>query len=185
MKKPQVDASKIYMNAERYRIADNVLRAAGQNDPSLMNVIAGPQMMISVFAIELYLKCLLCLETGTLAQTHNLKALFRDLSVATRTRIEQLWNDHTPSLEPYFAVLEQTLGKPIPRDFITRLDMSSRALTELRDIHEDESGAFLVGDLPPMLRAVILEKRPLWAGFHHAPPASLPHGMSPTTPGAA
>ncbi len=174
--KPRLDPLKIYMNAERYRIAYLVMRIAGDKDPNLMTIIASPHMVISAFATELYFKCLLCLEAKGVPQTHNLKALFRDLAPATRARIEELWKVHARTLEDLWSVMEQTLGKTVPRDFATLIDISSSAFNELRYLHEDSSGAFMVGDLPPILRTVILERQPLWASVRHAPPTSLPRG---------
>jgi hypothetical protein len=170
--KPKLDPLKIYMNAERYSAAYVVLRRAGDNDPQLMSVLASPHMVMSVFASELYFKCLHCIETGTVPETHNLKALFRGLSVLSRNRIEQLWNAHAPRLEEMWRMIEGVTGKPIPRDFAAQLDMSAQAFTKLRYIHEDESGSFFVGDLPPMLRQVILERRPFWATLRHKPPTA-------------
>jgi hypothetical protein len=80
MKKPsaqKLDPLKIYMNAERFRIADNQLRST---DPQVMNVVGLPTLVLCAFASELYLKCLLVVETGKAAPTHNLKALFRELA---------------------------------------------------------------------------------------------------------
>jgi hypothetical protein len=175
--KARLEPVKIYMNAERYRIAYLVMRAEGDKDPTLQATIASPHMVISVFAIELYLKCLLCLEGQKVPPTHNLKALFRDLKPATKARIEQLWSAYAPRLEPLWQSVEQVTGNAVPRDFLSLLDKSSQAFTELRYLHEDESGSFYVGDLVPMLRTVILERQPLWVTLRHTPPTSLPRGI--------
>lgn len=175
--KEPLDPLKIYMNAERYRIAYLVLRHAGDRDPQLMATVGSPHMVMSVFAIELYYKCLLSLEGERAPQTHNLKALHRDLEPATKTRIEQLWALHAPNLEPLWKTMEQHMKKTVPRDFPTLLDMSSKAFSELRYLHEDDTGSFFVGDLPPILRQIILERRPMWASLRHTPPTALPHGV--------
>ena len=182
--KQRVDPLKIYFNAERYRIADHVLRVEGHKDQNLMAIIGSPHMVLSAFASELYLKCLICLETCNAPPTHNLRALFRDLSLHTRMRIEQLWNNHMPQLEELWTFIEKETKKSIPRDLVGLLDISSKAFTQLRYAHEDDSGSFMVGDLPVMLRTVILEKRPLWATLRHTPPTSHPRGMltQPATP---
>jgi HEPN domain-containing protein len=41
-------------------------------------------MVLSVFASELYLKCLLCVENDSVPNSHNLKLLFEKLEVKTR-----------------------------------------------------------------------------------------------------
>lgn len=179
--KPKLlDPLKIYMNAELYRTAYSVLYSEGQKNPHLMTVIASPHMVLSAFASELYLKCLLCVEgRATVPQTHNLKALFRDLSVLSRDRIEQLWNNYSnsPGVQSLWRAIEHTTNKKVPQEFSTHLALSSRAFDQLRYSHEDDSGTFLLGDLPEMLRSVILERRPLWATLRHAPPTSRPHEM--------
>jgi len=174
--KPQRGAVWIYMNAERYRIAYIILRTAANNDSYTTSIIAPPSMVLAAFANELYFKCLLHLQNGSTPQTHNLKALFRDLATQTRQRIEQLWNAYAPSQEEMWRHIEQETGKTIPRDLAGLLDISAKGFTELRYLHEDDSGAFFVGDLPPMLRQVILEKMPMWATFYHTPPTSQPRG---------
>src|SRR5262249_21004246 len=117
-----------------------------------------------------------------------LKALFRDLTLRTRMRIEQLWNAKALELEEMWVVMERTTGTRVPRDLPTALDVSSRGFTEMRYLHEDDTGTFLVGDLAPILRTVILEQLPGWAAYRHGPPTSLSRGTpappakSPLTP---
>jgi len=143
-----------------------------------MTTIAAPHMVLSAFASELYLKCLLCLEKGSVPQTHNLKALFRDISTLAKKRIEQIWDAYaaSPGVQELWKFIESTTGKPFHRDFAAVLERSSTAFNELRYLHEDNSGSFLAGDLPQMLRTVILERRPLWATLRHTPPTSHPRG---------
>jgi hypothetical protein len=38
----KLDPVKIYMNAERFRLADNYLRSSGELHPDLMNVVGIP-----------------------------------------------------------------------------------------------------------------------------------------------
>jgi hypothetical protein len=172
--KPSLDPLEIYMNAESYRLAYITLRITGDKDPNFMTAVATPHMVLSAFATELYFKCLLCLEGSKVMPTHNLKALFRELAPQTRTRVEQLWKRHAVGLEEMWRMIEQTTNTPVPRDFVTLLAMSSNAFQKLRYVHEDASGSFFVGDLPPILRTIILDRRPLWATLRHAPPTSLP-----------
>jgi HEPN domain-containing protein len=171
-----IDPVKIYMNAERYRIAYLLLREAGDKDATLMATVSAPHMMISAFAIELYFKCLLCLQRKNVPQTHNLRALFRDLDNSTKKRIEWIWNQHAPTLEKLWQILEQTETKKIPRDFESLLNISSQAFHQIRYLHESSAGSFFVGDLVPILGTVILELQPTWAKLRHTPPTPLPHG---------
>jgi HEPN domain-containing protein len=47
-----------------------------------------------VLSSELYLKCLICIETGkSPPKGHDLKALFLRLDLPTRKYIEDLWDE--------------------------------------------------------------------------------------------
>jgi hypothetical protein len=146
MKRPRqakLDPFKIYMSAERFRIADNYLRSSDNPDMTFRSIVLLPALVLCAFAAELYLKCLLCIETGDASSTHNLKALFRDLNHTTRNRIETLWNECLPAHAEIFETMEKVTGKAPPRDLATGMGMS-----------------FVLGDLPTMLRIVILEAKP-------------------------
>jgi hypothetical protein len=54
--------------------------------------LAEPLAVLSALTTELFLKCLICIETGDTPRGHDLKELFDQLSVATRTRIQDLWD---------------------------------------------------------------------------------------------
>jgi hypothetical protein len=62
---PLPDPLKIFMNAERFRQADLLLRSF--NEQQIAVTIASPALILSAFASELYLKCIVCIETGELA----------------------------------------------------------------------------------------------------------------------
>jgi hypothetical protein len=49
---------------------------AERPDEQLFGIVAYPALVLTVFASELYLKCLLCMETGIVPSTHDLEALF-------------------------------------------------------------------------------------------------------------
>jgi hypothetical protein len=169
---PQFDPLKIYLNAEGFRFADTCLRRAG-SDPNVMNVIGTAQMVLAAFTLELYFKCLLCLETGKVPQTHNLKALFLGLTHSTRQRIDALWNPKAIELDYLFNTMERVTGTLVPRDLAAALDISANAFVRIRYAHEDDKSAFIVGDLPSIVRRVILEKMPDWASVGRAPPARV------------
>jgi hypothetical protein len=120
-------------------------------------------MVLSAFASELYLKCLLCLETGKIPQTHNLKTLFDALSPETRQRLQELWDVdlHRPERQKVIAHI-----RTLPHSNKLRLDLPSviklgaEAFRELRYFYESERSFFLLSDFPNLLRAVILERMP-------------------------
>jgi hypothetical protein len=135
MKKPRqskLDPLKIYMNAERFRLADNYLRSSANPDIEFRQIIGLPALVICAFAAELYLKCLLCIETGNAPATHNLKALFRDLGHTTRFRVENLWKERLPLQAGTFEIMERVTGRAPPRDFASALDAGAQAFVDLR-----------------------------------------------------
>jgi hypothetical protein len=175
MKKPRqskLDPLKIYMNAERFRLADNYLRSSANPDIEFRQIIGLPALVICAFAAELYLKCLLCIETGNAPATHNLKALFRDLGHTTRFRVENLWKERLPLQAGTFEIMERVTGRAPPRDFASALDAGAQAFVDLRYLHETGGMgmSFVLGEFPTMLRIVILEAKPEWAAVRHPPP---------------
>src|ERR1700748_1063655 len=118
----QPDPLKIFMNAERFRIADLVLRQ--NNNPQIMVAVARPALVLSAFASELYLKCLICIETDRLAHGHDLQVLFKQLSGRSRQGIEKRWNAYvtTPQRQRIYAAIKSLQGADIPSD----LDWSLR-----------------------------------------------------------
>jgi hypothetical protein len=122
--------------------------------------------MLSVFASELYMKCLLCIETGRVPTTHNLKTLFRMLKPVTRKRLEDLWDQDIRRPERQ-KVLDhiRTLprGKELRLDLPYVLDIGANSFIELRYFYETGQAYFLLSDFPNSLRMVILEKFPSWA----------------------
>lgn len=175
------DPLYIYMNAERFRIADQHMRAV--NDINLLNSFAPVAIVVSAFASELYLKCLLCIETGDIPQTHNLRELFHKLTPATRQKIEIKWAGYIPTMSRGWKQLEAVVGKKLDYDLESALMAGRSAFVRLRYHYEVENLAdtsFILGDFPTLLRAVILEMMPAWAGAHHTPPTSHTHsGQAP------
>jgi hypothetical protein len=88
--KTSLDPFKIFQHASRFHASDRRLRSTLTLHD--IGVIAIPANVLSVFTSELYLKCLLCVETGIVPDTHNLKALFKRLRPDTRRALEDLWD---------------------------------------------------------------------------------------------
>lgn len=175
-KSPQtrLDPFKIFEHASHFHESDHRLRNTVPPDkPEQVPLIAHPALVLSVFASELYLKCLLCIETGRVPNTHNLKALFRDLQPATRRRLEDLW-DHDIRRPERQKVLDhiRTLprGKELRLDLDYALDIGANSFTQLRYLYETTQSYFLLGDFPNLLRMVILERFPSWASVPPTPP---------------
>jgi len=123
-------------------------------------------MVLSAFAIELYLKCLLCLETARLHRGHNLKNLFDSLQPKTRARLTELWDADImkPERQRVLAFIRSRPdGDKLRLDLPSVLVLGANAFEELRYFYEGERSYFLLSDFPNALRAVILERVPGWA----------------------
>ena len=165
--KAAFDPLKIFAHASRFHESNITLRRSVPRDqPEHLPRIAHPAMMLSVFASELYLKCLLSMENGKVPNTHNLKALFKYLQPATRKRLEELWDQsvrqpHRQVVLNHIRTLPE--GQNLRLDLTYALDIGANSFIELRYLYETNRTYFLLGDFPDMLRTVILERQPSWA----------------------
>lgn len=64
-----------------------------------MGIISHPLLVLSAFASELYLKCLITIETNETPDGHDLERLFARLQVPTRHEIDGLWDTDIRSPE--------------------------------------------------------------------------------------
>jgi hypothetical protein len=175
--RPSPHPLRIFMNAERFRQADLLLRSF--DDQQIAVAVASPALILSAFASEIYLKCIICLETGELAHGHHLKNLFRQIGPCTRRAIQQRWDAYVSS--PLKQRLYAKNGSPVPVDLDWTLSEGSSAFTFLRYIHEVDNlkTKFLLGDFPNILRDVIIQMRPQWAFMAHGPMAPAPGFENP------
>jgi len=175
------DPFKIFMNAERFRQADLLLRSV--QDPHLSVAVGPPALILSAFASEVYLKCIICIETGELAHGHHLKNLYRRIGPRTRSAIEGAWDEYvsSPLKQRLYAALSSMNGSPIPMDLDWTLSEGSSAFTSLRYLHEveDSKTKFLLGDFPNILREVIIRIKPEWTNMIHGPMTPVPGFENP------
>lgn len=163
------------MNAERFRIADLTLRQ--HPDPRTMLVVGSPALVLSAFASELYLKCLIALETGRAAQGHDLLALFKSVGKETQANIDRRWSEYvmSPQQQRHYAGLASLVGHSIPTDLNWALKNGGSGFVELRYLHEGDDGSkFLLGDFPDILRAEVLLQKPEWSNRIHGPLRTVP-----------
>lgn len=178
MKKPSkapINPHEIYLHAFRFHESDIRLRnSISPEDPNEVMLIAHPSMMLSAFASELYLKCLLCIETGKIHSGHNLKSLFLFLDLQTREHIENLWNEYnrrTDRQKELKCIRLLPRGERLQADLQHALDIGANAFIELRYLYEGNGSHFILGKFPDILQKVILEKsQPEW---RFAPPTQL------------
>ncbi len=97
MAKPMHDPRRIFRIAEWFNLASNTLKER----ISEMRGVAVPSVVLGAFSLELYLKCLIAIETGKPPPTgHNLRWLFDRLSGSTQSKIKQYFDNPTDELYP-------------------------------------------------------------------------------------
>src|SRR5271154_6582595 len=96
------DPREVYNHANRFLGTDQAIRKIFGGNMEWSTTIAPPTMVLSAFAAELYLKCILIIETGEApANIHLLHVLYRRLGHKSKRRIEELWDiDCRPKLVP-------------------------------------------------------------------------------------
>jgi hypothetical protein len=131
-----------------------------------MGIISMPTMALSAFTSELYLKCLLCVETAGVPDGHNLKMLFGLLQAPIKREIDDLWDAHIR--QPHKLIMIEQMrtlpkGENLRLDLRYALDVGADSFLDLRYFYEKEQVFFLLSDLPTLLRIVILKRFPGWA----------------------
>jgi hypothetical protein len=170
MKKPQpkLDPQQIYLQGCRFQFASERLRDAKHLQPGDFELVAHPSLMLSAFASELYLKCLICIETGNAPDAeHSLKKLFQQVNRRHQSQIEGGWDVlmQKPDMVRTLAQIEARWhGVKVPRDLAWALDAGSHGFVQIRYIYEPKGAQtkFLLVDFPQILRAVILQVKPGW-----------------------
>jgi HEPN domain-containing protein len=157
-----MDPKKVFDQAERFRVADRLLRS-DRFEMQVTEVIILPAIVLSAFSSELFMKCIVLLEGGKLERTHNLYSLFGKLTKSTQDRIVALWDAEIATDKDQLDQLQAVAGVPVPRDLPGVLKECGDAFTAIRYEYEDPLKAnFLMSELPPMLKEVVLAARPDW-----------------------
>jgi hypothetical protein len=164
--KTGLDPLKIFQHATRFHESDHRLRnTVPPNKPEQIPLVVHPAMVLSAFASELYLKCLLCAEKNAVPDGHNLKLLFEELEPTTQKALEELWNADAqqPHRQLTFnAIRSRPDGKNFREDLQYALDVGADSFIELRYFYEKGVAYFVLGEFPNMLRKVILDRFPAW-----------------------
>jgi len=117
------------------------------------------------FAVELYLKCLLTVEGGQIPSTHNLKALFQQLSRQSRAKLKKLHKERA-SNDAVFAALRQ---RGIKTDLDSLLEQGQDVFEQFRYIYEGiprdrQQVGFALNIFAGCVRDRILDLRLEWIG---------------------
>src|SRR5260370_30188901 len=157
--KPPPNTFDVFAHARRFLSTEQYL-SNGPGDNNWRLNIALPTLVLSAFAAELFLKCLLILETGEApANIHLLHVLFRRVSHKRQQRINELWD-----LEARPKILEIALKENLPLDLPGALSKCSRAFERIRYGYEDNwsNVIYYIADLPRITHNVIVEIKPEW-----------------------
>jgi HEPN domain-containing protein len=180
--KTQFEPTKIFEHAsvfhKSYELLSKSINPVNGSPPSEQDVglIAHPSLVLSAFASEIYLKCLLCVETGSIPNGHNLRDLFMRLNDETKFHIDDLWDTDIRYPDKQAAIERMRArynGEPARTDLRYALKLGARGFTELRYFYEHERSYFLLSHFPYVLRTAILNRFPSWASILPKPSKDL------------
>jgi hypothetical protein len=147
MAKLPIAAEKVFEQAECFYQASAVLRShlpVRVRPDHFENVHAAltltePLIVLDALTSELFLKCLICIETGSAPREHDLKKLFYRLFEPTRSRIQSFWdNEIVPRRREKWDNLER-LGLKIARDLPSALAKGTDAFRQYRYSYEGDT----------------------------------------------
>jgi hypothetical protein len=148
----------VYIHGLYFLMTETELRKQIDKEASLQAMYQYPGTVMCAFASELFLKCLILLEGGTLSKKHNLLTLYNQLSAKSQALVERHWDDGCRARKDSFEDLEKKFHLKIPRDLKTALDDCGDAFEQMRYVYEDPSKAkFYITHLPTSLHFAIRE----------------------------
>ena len=159
-----VEPAEIFVHAQGFFHAQHTLIANVELPGTPQSLkLAIPALVLSAFASELFLKCLIAIETNTNPRNgHDLYALFEQLSPPTRQRITQMWDSYAARSKNNWDRLEKATGRKQVRDLQDALALGRRSFQAMRYIYEKPQFSFNLDNLPQMLERMVLELRPEW-----------------------
>ena len=171
MLKPQIAPEKIFEQADGFYRALAVLRAVPLETLHTAATLVEPVIVLGALTTELFLKCLICIETGDTAHGHKLKGLFDQLSEATRARIQDLWDSRVAMRKSKEWDKLEEFGLKMPRDLASALAKGSTAFERIRYSYEGNTEGlhYYLEDLPGLLEQLILEMKPEFEAYRRLP----------------
>lgn len=161
---PPTDPFQLFINARSFQITATILDQRKEHDFFL-----GPTMVTEAFALELHIKCLLCLRGISVTPVHEVDQLFDQLDEQDKRRIEMHLNKLLV-LHPHHKAAIET---GILMDLQSILKRGSNMFLRMRYWHEgilparDENGHASnagIGLLADAIMIVLLESCPDWHG---------------------
>jgi hypothetical protein len=147
---------EVFRTAWGFSKATDMLAQGGDGKCAVAEVVN------EAFCLELYLKCLLMLETGNKGHGHKLKDLFDKLSQTNQAKVERYYNEDLGDLK---MVTVQRRGKTYASDLNGVLQATSDSFVEWRYLFEEKMDPKpILGwqSLRASLLRLILELRPDW-----------------------
>jgi hypothetical protein len=142
--KAEANAERIFKTAAHFAASASLLDAecarllsAAQGPVDLPFLI--PARVCIAFSVELYLKCLGLLETGTVPRTHSLKVLYSRLSTTSRAAIAQRFEELMGASPSAQAMKAKFPDVSFAIDDV--LAIVSTVFEEWRYAYEDQAGS--------------------------------------------
>jgi HEPN domain-containing protein len=173
------DPADIFVIAEQFRNASKFLILAREH--GWQTDVAMPAVTCAAFAMELFLKCLLAMETEKSHETHDLKHLFNRLSKSSQAKIRVYYGPYLPDVKEHVERQYLLAGQPQPPplvDFDFVLDASRRAFPLARYIYErglPGGQGWIADGIMEAVRKTVLEAHPDWKDAHVATPSVTRH----------
>jgi hypothetical protein len=167
-----INPAKVFEQADCFYQALAVLCNVDPENIQLGVMLGEPVMVIGALTIELFLKCLVCIETSEVPRSHDLKELFSRLSEPTQNRIQTEWDAGIATRRAKeWDDLEHRFGVKIARDLPSALAVGSRSFELIRYSYEGNTKdlQYYLQDLPALLGRVILEMRPEFLASRRKP----------------
>lgn len=107
-----IDPIPLFLIAEQYRRASHYLVESAHQ--GCIREVTMPAAVCAAFALELYFKTLVALDSGQAAKIHDLRALFDKLAISRQQRIRDLFQPHLPKAQRYWMRRAKThLAPPL------------------------------------------------------------------------
>ncbi|MFP5468765.1 MAG: HEPN domain-containing protein [Alphaproteobacteria bacterium] len=148
----------IFFQANAFKLAAQKLTQPGP--PNLLLMVA--QIVNSSFSSELYLKCIIIIESGDSPHGHDLEKLFNQLKNETKNIIETRWNAERFQQWAILDEVDRLAGGPVnARTLRVALAREGKSFESWRYAHEPgKLPNFSLGSLPTILNAHILDIKP-------------------------
>lgn len=154
-----LNAADVFRHADTFYQALDNLHTKSPKDT--LRKVGMPIMVISAFACELMLKCLVLIDTGSTPRKHGLYDLYKLLKPATQDSLKAAWSSVSQQRSEILDQIDASLGYKRPRDLESHLESGNDAFVQLRYVYEGgDDFDFRLSDFPIVLREQIRSMKP-------------------------